>query len=183
MTVAPGQYDVRVVAAGAADCTARLFADKLDLAPLVAGTSTTLAIVGDLVVLGRRVQPAAVVAFSDDVSGPAGDISLRFVNAVPSVISMSLVQLTGSFSALVSSTQFGEVGADSDAGVFDANDYISLASVSDDSWFLVNAHGGAAVLAELHNVASRLASITTVVAIGGQSGATEADIGVLLCID
>jgi len=182
VTVAPGQYDVRVVAAGVVDCSSGPLADKLDLAPLVAGTSTTLALVGDVVDIGTD-PPVTLVALSDDVRASPAHVLLRFVNAVPSVTSMSLVHLTGSFSAILSSTQFGEVGADSDAGVIDTNDYVSLASVSGESWFLVNANGGASVLAELHNVSIASGSLATVVAIGGESGATQAEIGILLCLE
>jgi len=181
VSLTPGLYDVRVVASGSADCTGPLFDDRTDLPAFVAGAATTLAIVGDLVDQGTDPS-IAVALLSDDTSVPSGNTSIRFINAVPSVIETSLVQSGVYFTPIVSGAQFGSVGVDTDAGVLDSNDYLALAPVSGALWFVIDTNGNA-VLAEEVNVHVTAGVLGTVVAIGGESGPNESAIGVLLCVD
>jgi len=182
VSVAPGKYDVRVVAAGATDCATPIFDERTDLPAFVAGAFTTLAAVGDLNAQGT--DPAiALAAFSDDSSVPAGEMHLRFVNAIPSVTAATLVVLGIHFTPVVSAAPFGTVGVDTDAGPLDSNDYVTLAPPQDATWFIINANVNNAVLAGVYAVSIPNGNIATAVAIGGESGGSAANIGVLVCVD
>jgi hypothetical protein len=192
VSVSPGEYDVRVVAAQANDCATPLFNDTNDLPTLTAGAVVTLASVGDFNDQGAD-PPIGLVSFADDTSVPSQRVLLRFINAVPSVIETSLGTgriKTGNFTSLVAAAQFGEVGADPfDGGVFAANDYLTLPPESGRSdggiavWSVVNANGGVTELLAVEGVSIPAGRLATAVTIGGESGPTETDIGLLLCVD
>lgn len=177
-----GQYDVRVVLGGAPDCTAPVLADRTDFAPIVAGSRTTLAVVGEFAVQGTD-SSAGLIAIPDDAEGLVGQARVRLINAVPSVTQVSLVDLGIHFDALVSDVPFGAVGVDTDAGLLDSNDYLATAPTTDATWFLINGNGTNTVLAGVYRVVVPAGQLTTVVAVGGASGPTGHSIGVLLCND
>jgi hypothetical protein len=158
-----------------------LFADRTDLPAFVAGAVTTLAIVGDLFDQGTD-PPIGLVRLSDDTSAPSGSARVRFINAVPSVTETSLVQAGVYFTPIVSAAQFGSLGVDTDAGVFDSNDYLTLAPVSDAIWFVIDANGNA-VMAEVVDVEVAAGTLATVASVGGESGPSQSAIGVLICVD
>jgi hypothetical protein len=182
LQIEAGQYDVRVVVGGAPDCTAPVLADRTDFAPIVAGSRTTLAVVGEFAAQGTD-SSAGLIAIADDADGLVGQARLRVINAVPSVTQVSLVDLGIHFDALVSDVPFGAVGVDTDAGLLDSNDYLATAPTTNATWFLIDGNGTNTVLAGVYRVVVPAGQLTTVVAIGGSSGPTGHSIGVLLCND
>ena len=185
VSLTPGQYDVRVVAAHTGSCAAPLFGDTKDLPPFIAGAVVTLATVGDSNPEGSD-PTLGVVSFADDATVPAGRALLRYINAVPSVIETTLGSgriRTANFAPLVAAAQFGEVGADTDSGPVDANGYVTLDPVTHAVWSVVNANGGIAELVAVEGVSVAAGSLATVVTIGGESGPDQTDVGILLCVD
>jgi hypothetical protein len=132
LSISPGTYDVRLVAAGSADCNTGL-AD-LSSVTFAAGSFTTVAAVGEK----TPVQSDAalkLVSFTDDVTAPAGQVALRFINAAPGVMSAdfgtgSLAGDGGPFSLLFAGVAFGAAGGGSDAGAVDANGYLAFTPLS-----------------------------------------------------
>ncbi len=185
VALTPGDYDVRVVTAGSTDCSAPLLPEIDDLPALVAGAVDTLAAVGDTVDEGT--DPGLSLAFlPDDTSVAASSAALRFVNAVPSVIEVTLASgtiATATVTPYLSAVQFGGAGVDTDAGPLDANNYLSTAPITDQVWSLINANGGVTTLVTVQGAGVALGQLATVVAVGGESGPGQNDIGVLLCTD
>lgn len=185
LSLSPGQYDLRVVAAGSPDCTVPLFAEVDDLAALRAGAVVTFAAVGDAIDQGS--DPALSLAIlGDDTMVASTAVSMRFVNAIPSVTGVTFLSgtiATGNAVPYFSATQFGAAGIDTDAGAVDSNGYVTIAPITTKIWSLVNANGGVATLVGVENVSVPAARLATVVGIGGESGANAAAIGILLCTD
>ena len=188
VTLAPGVYDVRVVGVvpGAApDCATPLFADVDDLPALRAGDVQTFAAVGDMVDQGT--DPGIfLTSLADDTTVAASQVALRFVNAVPSVIEVTFASglvYTGSAAPYIVAAQFGGAGVDTDAGALDSNDYLTTAPIHDQVWSLINANGGTTTLVAVEGASIPAGVLATVVAIGGESGATENAIGILVCTD
>jgi hypothetical protein len=131
LIVPPGAYSVRLVAAGAADCSTGLV--DLATATFADGTYTTIAALGDRSPVASD-QPLQLVAFVDDVTAPAGQIALRFINASPSSSLASIDLGTGSlagtggaYAPLFTGVEFAQssAAAGSDAGAVDANGYLA----------------------------------------------------------
>lgn len=127
----PGTYEVRLVAAGSTDCSTGL----ADLASVTinANTYTTIAAVGEKTPVSGD-QGLALTSFTDEVSAPAGQIALRFVNASPSQTLMqadlgtgSLAGSGGPWAPIFTGVAFGHAGSGaSDAGTVDANGYVAI---------------------------------------------------------
>lgn len=79
----PGDYDVRIVAAGATACDAPLVSDFAGLPPLAVATSTTLLVAGDFLPAGNDA-PLTVAMLTDDAALSGGAVALRAIDAVPS---------------------------------------------------------------------------------------------------
>ena len=131
LVISPGAYDVRLVAAGAADCSTSVV--DLSSLTLTANTYTTVAAVGELTPVSGD-QALKLASFTDEVSAPAGQIALRFINASPSpsltpsdLGTGSIAGTGGPFAPLFTGVAFGQTGsvAGSDAGMVDANGYIA----------------------------------------------------------
>jgi Domain of unknown function (DUF4397) len=185
VSLSPGQYDVRLVASSAASCNTPLAPEVDDLPALVAGDVETLAAVGDTVDQGTDPS-LGLSLLGDDSVVPAGKIALRFVNAIPSVIDVSFESgtlATATAVAYLASTQFGDVGADTDAGALDPNDYLITAPISDQVCSLVNANGGITTLIAVEGLSVPAGHLTTIVGVGGESGPRENAIGILVCLD
>jgi hypothetical protein len=108
-TVEPQTYDARVVAAGSANCSVAVAPDTTNLAPLAAGSFSTIALIGAL-------NPTAgapgvqLVAFLD--SPAASLVDARFINAAYNAGSVSIgvgTILTG-FASLFSDVPFPQAG-------------------------------------------------------------------------
>lgn len=91
MQAPTGTFDVRIVAAGALDCTAPLGPDAVgaDAGVLLAANSySTVAALGF-----RSAQSTGglrAATFADDRVPPQGDVALRLINAEPAVLSASV---------------------------------------------------------------------------------------------
>jgi hypothetical protein len=130
LIISPGTYGVRLVAAGATDCSTSL----VDLASVTLNVNTysTVAAVGEATVVGTD-QALKLVSFADDVTAPASQIVLRFINASPNAQltqadlgTGSLVGNGGAFAPLFTGVAFGTAGAaGADAGTVDANGYVA----------------------------------------------------------
>jgi hypothetical protein len=185
VSIAPGEYDVRVVASGSTDCTMPLVPDAYDLPVFRAGVTETLALVGDTVDQGADPS-AMLVALSDDTTVSSSRVALRFVDAVPSVIEVTFASgtiATATSQPYISAAQFGSVGVDTDAGALDSNDYLAGAPISNAVWSLINANGGTTTLVSIEGASIPAGDLATVVAVGGESGPNQNAIGILLCTD
>jgi hypothetical protein len=168
------RYDVRLVAAGAADCNRALLPDVTDLPALPAGASATIAATGKLDHDGTG-EPFAVRALVDDATVAAGQAKLRFVHASPGTPPVD-VGLGGGvlFTPVFPNIAYGGVLAS-------GNGYISTPPIT-----------GAEISARVTGTLSDVLSITpaslpagtiaTAFAIG-QVGNAAAPLSVLLCLD
>jgi hypothetical protein len=101
--------DVRIVAAGSADCTVAVAADTTNLAPVAAGSFSTLALVGAL--NATAGEPAIqVVAFLD--STVASMVNARFINAAynAGAVTFGLGTVLGGFAPLFADVVFPQAG-------------------------------------------------------------------------
>jgi hypothetical protein len=132
VAVAPGTYDVTVLAPGRGACAAPVVATGT-LPALATGSHATVALVGDLSPTGND-QAARIAAFLDDVVAPQAEAAVRFIDAMPGAQAVifgtgSVANLT--FSQLTSSVPFG--GASStpgDGGTPDRNAYLPMQPAS-----------------------------------------------------
>jgi hypothetical protein len=141
---ASGPYDVRVVVAGSGSCGVGIRPDTTTLSPLVAGSSATVALVGDEAPSGGD-PGLRVVSFPDDRASTTPLVQVRFINAAPSVGEADLLESTatsatappprGSFVTIFEGVAFGTAGgqgpveteAGGDAAVVDPNGYEVIA--------------------------------------------------------
>jgi hypothetical protein len=177
-----GTYAVRLVAAGATDCSTSL----ADLASVTIGqdTYTTVAAVGEHTVQ-QTDQALKLVSFADDVTAPAGTANLRFINASPSLTSVDFG--TGSiagtnFAPLFTGVAFGLAGtaAGTDAGAVDANGYLASQPLAGAT---ISAHvsTGTVDTATATNVTVGAATAATFALINGVTGGGAAQL--LQCPD
>jgi uncharacterized protein DUF4397 len=135
--VKPVQYDVRLVVAGSGGCSAPLISDATTLPAPAAGSSVTLAFVGEVnPTRGDGGDPGLQVHwFTDDSVAPAGaggsaSVALRFIHAAPGLVAVDFgTGSGGSFQALLSRVKFVQDPATAMAAVpdggqrFDSNGY------------------------------------------------------------
>jgi hypothetical protein len=142
----PGHYDARLVAAGSPDCSVGVLTpDDASLAPLAAGSMTTIAAVGE-VGGGSGAPGVALTSFADDFDGRLEGgppiVPLRFVAAAPGVAQATVG--TGkladlSFQQWFVGVPFGQAGTAKEAeatesgpapsSVVDGNGYLLLAQL------------------------------------------------------
>lgn len=180
--VAPGTYDLQLVAAGAG-CDKGVIAPTYGLPALTVGSRTTFAAVGDARPTGNDA-PLKVVAFQDEQSAGADAATLRIINAIPS---MGYVDVgTGSmasntFSPLAVYVAFGTAGTRlGDGGAADGAGY---ALVAPWSGVQLSAHpsGTPTDAVTASNVSLAAGSATTMVLVGGGNGITPPQF--LACTD
>jgi hypothetical protein len=132
-----GQYDIEVVAAGATDCSTPLpgSTNATNLPTLAQDGFYTLAIVGDTAKpTGSNDPGLAVVGLVDDTSPTGGNVSVRFVNAAPSLSTTPLDfgtnALSSNFALLETNVGYGTTPTlGSDAGAQpDPQGYVSFAA-------------------------------------------------------
>jgi|HubBroStandDraft_6_1064221.scaffolds.fasta_scaffold455329_1 hypothetical protein len=190
LVISPGSYDVRLVTAGAADCSTSVV--DLDALTLTANTYTTVAAVGERTPVSGD-QPLTLVSFTDEVGAPAAQIALRFVNASPASSQTtfdlgtgSLAGTGGPFAPLFTGVAFGQTGsvAGSDAGTVDANGYIA------ENPFMtatLSAHPSASAsdaTVAVNDVSISATSAATVALVGGVSnGQASSGVKLLQCAD
>jgi hypothetical protein len=191
VNVAPGQYDVRIVAAGAGSCAVGIGRDATVLPALTAGASMTIAILGE-------VQPTGgdpglrVVGFADDSSSAASGVALRFIHAAPALARVdvgtgSMADPKAKFQGLFQGVLFGQAATalqakigDAAAPSVDANGYQTMSQLSNAtlSAHLSNGTTDAVVTTGL-SVAS--GSVLTIALVGGTSSGVAPRL--LQCVD
>jgi Domain of unknown function (DUF4397) len=190
LIIPPGSYAVRLVAAGSADCSTAL----VDLAnvTLAARSYTTIAALGEATPVGTD-QPLSLAPFTDDVTAPAGQIALRFINASPAPTlapadlgTGSLAGSGGPFAPLFTGVAFGQTGATSgsDAGTVDANGYVAIGPLATAT---LSAHPTATAsdaTVALNDVTIAATSAATVALVNGVSnGLASSAVKLLQCSD
>jgi hypothetical protein len=186
----PGTYEVRLVAAGSADCSTGL-ADLPSLA-IGANTYTTVAAIGEKTPVAGD-QALALTSFTDDVGAPAGQIALRFVNVSPAQALMqadlgwgSQSGAGGMWAALFTGVAFGHTGASvgSDAGTVDPNGYVAINALQTAT---LSAHATASAsdaTIALNDVSIPAMSAATVALVNGVSNGTASGaVKLLQCTD
>jgi hypothetical protein len=180
-----GSYAIRLVIAGAADCSMPLLGnDTLNLSPFKTGASTTVAVIGEY---SQAATDAVIeiVSFADDTAGSSGNIRLRFIAGVPSVTSLDLGLGTlgsPSFHPLFTAVPFGEAGNSSDAGPVDKSGYLTTSALDNATLSAVpdSPDAGAIVVA---GATIPRGSVATIAAVGGKSGAGQLSPELTLCFD
>ena len=108
LDVEPIQYDVRIVAPGAANCDQAVggLADVTDLPVLPDGASATVAAIGRLD--ASTAQPFRLAAFVDDTDVTFGKAKLRVIHAAPGTAGVSVGFGGGVvFDPFIDNVQFG----------------------------------------------------------------------------
>ncbi len=184
VTLAPGSYDFRVVAAGSPDCSVSIV-DAIGVPAIATNQHLTIALVGAVSPQGAQV-PAQIVSFMDDVSPVAGQAQLRFINAAPAatVVDFGTGSLrAGNFMPLASDVLFGQtaVGAGiSDGGAPDTNGYLTVAPLMR-AVLSAQAVGAMTDLTTASNVTMAAGSVDTITIVNGAG--TSATPQMLLCRD
>jgi hypothetical protein len=129
LALPPGAFDVRLVLAGATNCSAGLGADFHD-AGLTANSVWTFAAFA-----APDGGAGSVVAFRDDTSAPPGGVAMRFVNADPHGVGAALgTDLQG---PIFQGVSFADASKPSDSAnpglVVDGNGYATLAPLAGDT--------------------------------------------------
>ncbi len=190
LIIPPGTYDVRLVAAGSADCGTGLV--DLTGATIAQNTYTTIAAMGEAVPVGGD-QMLKLAAFPDEVTAPAGQIALRFVNASPSQAltpadlgTGSLAGTGGPWAPLFAGVVFGQTGASAvDAGAaVDGSGYIAINPLQTAT---ISAHASASATdatVAANDVSIAAGSATTIALVNGVSnGQAASAVKLLQCGD
>jgi hypothetical protein len=174
LALAPAVYDVAVVVVGAG-CASPVRVEA-GLPALVAGTWTTLAIVGDATPAGG--DPALeVVALTDDSTNAVGT-AVRFLDAAPSIAlaDFGLGTLASGFSPLEVAVPFGQVVTTTaaEAGATpDANGYVGVATTGSVTLSAHLAMGATSDLAVASAVNLSPTPTATVARVGGKTGGAK----------
>ena len=191
LVIAPGTYGVRLVAPGAADCGTGI----VDLASVTlnANTYTTVAALGEATPVGTD-QALKLASFADDVTAPASQIALRFINASPNA-SLTLAQADfgegslvgngGPFSALFTGVAFGATGtsAGTDAGTVDANGYLATLPLAGATLSAHATSGAQDTTTALDDVTISGGAATIALIDGVSNGSAASAAKLLLCAD
>jgi hypothetical protein len=185
ISVPPGQYDARIVVAGASDCAAGIGTDATSLPTLAASGFATFALVGEAHPSGGEAA-LKIAVFLDDSSSSAA-VALRFVNASPELLEVDLGTGTLSamnFTPLFQGVQFASASmpvlTDASGASIDKNGYETLSKLAN---VTLSAHlTGAATdsVATTVPVSAASGSILTIALVGGTSAALAA---LLECVD
>lgn len=188
VTVAPGAYDIRVVAAGSTTCSAPVLPDTAVSSSFARGAAWTVALLGNAASGDAGPTPMTVATFADEVDDERGaPLRLRFINAAPS---MSLAELdTGTFATMSASPLFPAVPyglassfieADAEVPGVDDNGYCRTTNLLNTQLNLLAAGGMTDGIVTMP-VSTVAGTPVTIVAL---SGATASAAGLLLeCLD
>jgi len=197
-----GQYDVRIVAAGAPSCSQALqlagtldaasetgapVPDATNLPGLTLGEYATLLVGGELSPVGT--EPGVTIGvLPDDAVLSGGGASLRAINAIPSQPSLDfgMGSSTTHWLAFVTDVHFAGASAqvNPDDSAVDPNGYVGTAPLSDQAMSARSSSSDAGVdIAAASSVTVPLGSIATVIAIGGKTGDATHPPALLLCTD
>ena len=177
LPVGAAQYDVRIVAPGAANCATSLggLPDVTNLPALPAGASATIAAEGELSPGDGGGQPFGLKAYIDDTSVAAGKAKLRFVHASSGTPSVD-VGLGGGvlFTPVFSDIAFGNTATA-------ANGYVETNPLTNVE-ISARAHGTTTDVLAVKPANLAAGTIATAFAIG-KIGNTASPLKVLLCAD
>jgi hypothetical protein len=174
LDVAAGAYDVRVVAATAADCATSVVPDTAG-AVLPEGSTITVAATG-LAAPGAGQPGFALVPLVDETQVAAGKAKVRFVHASPGTPSVDVGAGSGeSFVPLFTAVAFGEVDADRAPAGYLETDPLSGATLS------ARATGTTSDALIVPGVTLPAGAIVTVFAVGLLDG--EPPLAALVCAD
>jgi hypothetical protein len=181
--IAPGDYNVQIIAAGSTDCTTGLV-PQTDLPTLSLNAHTTIATVGDVNPRGNDTG-LKVAVFFDDETPPSTAAAMRVINTIPSVayLDFGTGSLTaGNFSPLVIGGGFGVVGLNlASGGTTGLTGYFNVPATTDGQ-FSAHATGMAGMdTATATHVALAAKSVTTMVVINGSNGGFPPQF--LICTD
>jgi len=187
-----GQFDLEIVAAGAADCTTPVTGTSTitNLPSLAQDMFYTIAFVGDSTASGSDPTLTAVGFQDDGIPATAANANVRFYNAAPSLNGTTTVDFgTGalgasSFSGLETAVAFAALAtAGGDAGVApDTNGYVSVPAFATATEF--SAHTTVGASTDTATASSQMVaagtSATLVLINGKTGGATPASF--LVCL-
>jgi hypothetical protein len=179
LSVPVGQYDVRLVAPGAADCSTSLagLPDYTSLPALSANGSFTVAAEGEVTAGGT---PFGLTAYVDDATVTSGKAALRFVHASPGTPAVDVGTGAGSsFAAVYTDVAFGAVATA--GGGIDANGYLVTPPLSATE-LSARAHGATTDALIIASASLPAGAIATAFAIG-KLGSTTTPLAALLCVD
>jgi hypothetical protein len=181
--VAPGQYDLQLVASGSTDCTTGLLAET-DLPALGANAHTTLATVGDVNPTGNDTG-LKIAVFFDDATVSSDEATLRVINVIPSVAYLDIG--TGSlmaqdFGPLFTSVGFAVVGESlADGGILGLTGYTPIAPATDTQFSAHPTGTDTTDTATATHVSLGGGSLTTMAVINGANGGFPPQF--LICAD
>jgi|HubBroStandDraft_6_1064221.scaffolds.fasta_scaffold57606_2 hypothetical protein len=191
-SVAPGQYDVRTVVAGASSCTAAIGPDATGLPALSANGLTTIALLGEDQPVGG--DPGLQIQwFADDSTPSSSGIAMRFINASPALAQADVGKgVLPKFTPIFQGVAFGRAGTATEAQIGDAappfvdrNGYVTTGATSN-ATLSVYPSGTEAEASTLPTVTSSAWSaaagaIVTIAIVGGTSAGEPASL--LQCAD
>jgi hypothetical protein len=184
--VAPGQYDARVVVAGAGSCAAGIGLDATMLLPaLRVGQAQTLALIGEVAPPPGGLK-MRVSVFPDDLVAPSGSNTIRIINAVSGMPQIDVG--TGSlaantFLAIFQRVPVGATGQPSGAWIpflVDANGYDPNAAISNAS---LSAHATGAIVDAVSSIPPLISIGTGAVVTIAVVGEANADVSLIECVD
>jgi len=187
--VSPGQYDMRIVVAGATDCSVGVGPDTTSLPVVALGGAATFALAGEVAPSGGDSR-LTVVGFRDDISARSGVVVLRFINASPALTPVDFGMGSDVFTALFRSVVFGNAGGmqqgsgDASAPIVDSNGYEIVAKLMNAtlSARVSNAMTDAmASGATTMGLSAASGSVLTLALVGGTSAGAQAQL--LECVD
>jgi hypothetical protein len=172
-------YDLRIVVAGAGDCSKPAVPDTKNVA-VSDGLTATVAAIGDLTPAGS--DPGfSLAVFADDTTVTSGDGALRFIHASPGTPAVDVGLGSGkSFTPVFTDVSFGKTAAE--GGPIDANGFYVGAPFSAQT-VAARAHGSSADALVVPSVSLPAGAIATAIAIGGKTGQSKNPLAVLLCVD
>ncbi len=181
--VAPGEYDIQIIAAGSTDCTTGLL-PQTDLPTLSLNAHTTIATVGDVNPRGNDTG-LKVAVFFDDETPPSDAAAVRIINTIPSVAYLDFG--TGSLMAqnfvpLVTGAGFGVVGVNlTGGGMAGITGYFNVPPATN-AQFSVHATGTNLMdTATATHVTLAAKSVSTMAVINGSNGGFPPQI--MVCTD
>jgi hypothetical protein len=181
LSVAPGQYDLRIVDGGDTTCVHSLF-DATNLMFTAGGSFT---VVGTGFIPPNASDPTAytIAVYTDDTVSSVNSVLLRFIHNAPDVPAVDFGTGSGSnFAALFSNVSYLQAGT-STSPPSDANGYISLTPATPPVTFSLRTHGSSAdALTVTSNAALAGGTLATVFAIGDLGG-TPKPLQTLVCAD
>ncbi len=190
-SVDAGQYDLRVVAAGATSCDVPLgsdggaVSDATHLPSIAPNTFTTIMAVGAIAPAGDD-HGFVWSAITDDAVLLGGAAVLRAVNAQPSTPTedFGFGSAAGGWLPLLTNVSFGSASAQAGPGqgVVDANGYLAIAPLSAQvvSCRAVTDAAGDSAIANALSIAQ--GSVATLFSIGGDAAGARMS-QLLLCVD